>query len=323
MSRLAKQHVMVCGLLALFLILLSLTGCGTGRPDVNAPPQSGGSPLDAYRYTAWGSETDQAELDLRLGRDFEEAVSACMNDAGFDYDHGGSSDEDQAPVAMLDPSSQEYRKQYGYGVTDTGERFPSDTERNVGAQAANEDYRSTLSSVGEQEYDLALQGEQMEVEENFFANVGGCYNAAWDQVYLPAIDQGEWDDLIADIDAVYDTAMASKDAEVVRDDWGSCMEEQGRPALDSPEAAVEHIQALLDGLFRPNEEGLVVADPLGLAELRELEVEMALADLKCQEEINYRARLNEVLWEYEGEFVKDRKVDLEAWALFEQEKATD
>ncbi|MFF3066197.1 hypothetical protein ACFVQ3_16780 [Oerskovia sp. NPDC057915] len=284
-----------------------------------------GSPLEEYRALALGTRQEQEELSAAQATAYEDVVARCMTDAGFDY-----SRQDRSPVPETEaedetverPGTREYRARHGYGIT--GAVLGSPTEEPPSDDTAGEDvgeYPSGLSEEGRRAYDLQLYGESVADDSGTFQNVGGCHNEAWDSVYGAAVRPGEeWDQLLADMEAVHDQAMTSQDAVAVADDWSRCMAEYDFAGLADPTTAEQAVRALVEDAVVPDETGLMIADTVRLGEVEQIEVRLALLDLDCQEKVEFVERREAVLWSYERDFVDDRQKELEAWALAEAER---
>ena len=151
--------------------------------------------------------------------------------------------------------------------------------------------------------------------------VGGCVNEAWDVVYGAAMQDPGWQDLLAEVDALYDRADESADVRDATQRWSRCMAERGHLALAGPDEAEASVRALRDAAQRVGDDGLVEVDVPRLAELREVETTLAVADLDCQEEVDLMGVRAAVLRDLEGEFVDQHRAELEAWALAAQKRA--
>jgi len=290
---------------------LVLGACAETSPR----PETTGSPLGPYRELAYGTAGEQADRTVALQRRYEERVATCMKDAGFEYVPVVTSpdsvvlDEDVPP-----PGSRAFREQFGYGLA-------SSPWQDVAAEDVpdpNAGYRAALTPGAQAAFDEELYGTPEVDAAGITAQVGGCANAAWDDVYGVLASNPGWDRLLAEMDALQDRALDAQAARDVDRAWSRCMADRGHVGLADPAAAEESVRTLLAGAQVRAEDGLVAADAGSLADVGAAEVTLAVADLDCQEQVDLRGRKDAVLRTLEEEFVEQHRDELEAWALAEQ-----
>src|SRR5690606_26331601 len=118
----------------------------------------------------------------------------------------------------------------------------------------------------------------------------------------------------------------------VNDEWAACMADAGITGMTTPMAATEQFYEEYDALYQKADaeidwenldwEALDAAgggDPvaevmeeMGLAELREREIAAAVADFRCQEELDVEARSLEIQFELEKKFIETYQADIDA-----------
>jgi hypothetical protein len=106
--------------------------------------------------------------------------------------------------------------------------------------------------------------------------------------------------------------MAELDAE-----WATCMEDAGQGGHASPMEAQNSIHEEMNKVYENmdmSEEATAPPEPdqAAMDALAEREVELALADLDCREETDYRDRNAEITREVEQQFIDDHKAELDA-----------
>jgi hypothetical protein len=315
---------------ALAAMALLLSGCSGSEGDDTG--SSGGaeqeSPLQKYLSAAYGGDLSPEQQEERFAdqqRQTEELVAQCMQDEGFEYtpatDTGTffSSGED----TEWKPDDREWVTQYGYGaVTTPFSEEPPPEEEYVDPNA---DYVATLSESEQMAFYEALYGPQPDEEEmpengefEYDWTQAGCQGAAQHEAAGADPSQSEeFKPLFDAINELYtDTAswpgMAELDAE-----WATCMEGAGQGGHASPTEAQNSVYDELNKLYEDvgmseNPDAPGEPDQAAMDALAEREVELALADLDCREETDYRERHTDITREVEQQFIDDHKAELDA-----------
>ena len=310
-----------CRTFAGFVLAVLLAACSDVPATDGSIDSSEQSPLAPYYYTAWGSADDQAEQARRAEVVIDEGIAKCMGRAGFEYKLAASNNAiDDASDVAGDRTSVDYLSTYGYGIATAQWESPPVAETPT-VEELNEEYLSTLTDVGRQEFSDALYGIQTEVSEDTYAPLGGCINEVMDELYgHDVMAPDEWGYLREAMSAVTVSAESSPVAEQVLADWSNCMADLGYEGFASPDGLKTSLRTLLEAQVTPDETGLMVTDSDGLAALREREIILAVADFDCQSTVDFIHRMDEVLWAYEEDFVEAYRPDLESWALDEAER---
>ncbi|UOY00804.1 hypothetical protein [Blastococcus sp. PRF04-17] len=321
----------LCGLAALALLLSGCSGSdGDDARDPAASEQE--SPLQKYLNAAYGgdlSPEEQEEKYAEQQRQIEELVAQCMQDEGFEYtpatDSGAFYVGDDTEWK---PDDREWVSQYGYGAVNSpfGSPFDSEPVPEEEYVDPNADYVASLSESEQMAFYEALYGVPPEEEEmseegqyEYDWTQAGCQGAAQHEVAGEDPSQSEeFKPLFDAINDLYSDhsswpGMAELDAE-----WASCMEDAGQGGHASPMEAQNSIHEEMNKLYEsvgmPEEDATAAPEPDRAATeaLAEREVELALADLDCREEIDYGDRQAEITRTVEQRFIDDHKAELDA-----------
>jgi hypothetical protein len=314
---------------ALAALALLLSGCsGSEKDDTGSAGAEQGSPLEKYLSAAYGADLSPEEQEEKFAeqqRQTEELVAQCMQEEGFEYtpatDTGAymSSGED----TEWKPDDREWVAQYGYGAVKSpfSEEMPSEEE----FVDPNADYVASLSESEQMAFYEALHGPQPDEEEmseggemEYDWTQAGCMGAAQHEVAGEDPSQSEeFKPLFEAINELYtDTASWPGTAELDAE-WATCMEDAGHGGHASP---MEAQNSIYDELNKVHENvdmseepsAPIEPDQAAMDAIAEREVELALADLDCREEIDYRDRHAEITREVEQQFIDDHKAELDA-----------
>ena len=296
------------------------------------------SPLDAYLREVLGEfESDDAYADP-LRAPAEEAVAACMAEAGFEY-HPVLEEPTYVTTWRELPHTVEVAEEFGYGYAIEAEGRGTGTARwsvpNQEGQAerANREYRESLSPAARVEYERALMGDPSAVLEEGYDEMtdGGCYSRAYAEISTLM-----WPtEFAAVIDAMAEIyAQVESDPRVVEAQraWRTCMADAGYPDLTQFLDA----QLLVDGLItrflaenadridrtlaESEYDAIRASVPTELAELQAAERAVAVADATCRETSGYTRVHDEVTLEYEQDLVDRYRDELEAWVAMVRER---
>ncbi len=281
------------GLLMLgFILTVLLAACagGTKPPDesINTPAVSPGSNAgqNGQRGDAEFGLTE-AEIATRVDA-VESLIATCMRDAGFEYipvDYAtarAAMDSNSRPSGL---SADEFRAQFGYGVTTL---FASaDSQAIMGAGEQNIRIRSGLSAADRVAYDHALYGENpsatfvVSLDDEDFSQTGGCTRAAVEQVFSPEeLGPGFVNYQNAE------GARIDQDPRVIaaKKDWAACMRQAGYSYDNSDEIKTDLANRLevITGGAAPDT--LPADAQAALAALQGEELAIAAADHKCSVE---------------------------------------
>lgn len=312
-----------------------LAGCGSGGPK-----ESSTSPLDAYLEEIYPVlDARSRETAMRV----EEAIADCMADAGFEY----RVDETAGDSLVYDMSSAgtiEFAEQFGYGesipLEDGAEPMLWSTANEHSAgRDWNAAYVASLSDEAKEQYDLAYNGRYSQYADGlgaidageFDPDQAGCSGRA-SAVYEAALGPDELAPVRDAVDDVFRRVEGDPRVVEATADWSACMADAGYPGLRTVMAAQGTLFAeIANDWFA--EWGEATGSPLGtsdydvvrttipeaLAELRRVEVELAVADARCRDASGYREVRRAVELEVESEVARQYREDLEAWVAWARE----
>lgn len=300
-------------------LLIALTGC-TASDAGPADPED--SPLGAYLAAAWGSdlsEEEQLEQFEKTNTEREELIAACMSDAGFEYvpDTNTGSLSFSADDTW-NPDSREWVAQYGYGMVN----YPGMNEQPAPEDEyvdPNADYVSSLTESEQTAYWEVLYGPAIPEEE---MNEDGSYEWDWTQGGCHGQAQHEMDGddpfsadehkpLMDAINTFYTDAQNAPAFADLNAEWVACMDESGHSGFVAQADAQNSMNDELNAYYESQTEWLE-NDP-ALEALAEKEVELALVDLDCREETDFRDRQTKIMAELEEQFIADHKAELDAF----------
>ncbi|WP_432512165.1 hypothetical protein [Kineococcus sp. SYSU DK001] len=312
---------------ALFTLPLAaaclLTACSASSAGDEAEERK--PPLATYFESFYGTEGSEAEQQAKYdeqNKRTEELVARCMSEQGFEYTpNTANSAVSFSSGEEWDPDSREWVSQYGYGMvkspgSENAEEAPPeeyvDPNADLIASLSESEqvaYQEALSGPAPSEEDMAAM-EDGSYEWDWTKN--GCYGQAQHEVAGDDPTQSdEFKGLMEEINTFYEgqsswPAVAEADAA-----WSSCMSEAGHGGFATQSDAQNSLNEKLNKVYESTgPEGEV--DQAALDALGEEEVEVALADLDCREETDYRTKVTDAAFEQEQRFVDDHKTELDA-----------
>jgi hypothetical protein len=231
----------------------------------------------------------------------EEAVAACMAEAGFEYvptlTHFFVGEEDAPQIG----TSRESAEQYGYGMT-TGWVDP--TVQQATGEDPNTAILAAMSDAERHEYLLAMTGPSSSSGsdgEADFADLG-CYGRALELLETPAQQDPVYRALTAEM-ARIDADAVPADPRVVQADaeWSECMADAGHPGYPrQPDASARWAEELGDSYTAG-----------GALAVRERA--LATADWDCRDQTGYDDVITSVRNELQQEYVDAHRDELDAW----------
>jgi hypothetical protein len=306
-----------------------LAGCAS---SAETPAAEEESPLSEFFSSAYGADLSPEEQEKKFAedeREREELVAQCMSEEGFEYTPNLQSGS--MSVAFdgdeWDPDSREWVSQYGYGMIN----YPGREEMQSGDEGeyvdANADYVASLSESEQGAFNEALYGpapdeEEMPVEGEAMEwdwTTAGCYGwAEHERGTVDPMSSDEHKPLMDAMNEFYENMMKSPELADVDAAWSSCMADAGQPGFSVQFDAQNSISEESNAIYENGSE--TGPDQAELDALGEKEIELALIDLDCREETDYRQKQQDVQFEQEQQFVDDHKTELEAFrADLEQE----
>lgn len=186
-------------------------------------------------------------------------------------------------------------------------------------QESNAEYVAALSPVEREAYSAALEGDQpepepgKEAEWTYAWEQNGCTGQATYEVYLGGAVGEQFAALKDEASAVWGQAMADPAAVAARAAWDVCLVDAGYPRFVERFDAEDWISEQANALQAGPDGEWVPTDPEALADLRQTEIDLALADLDCQEATDVERIERETYLEYQQEFVDAHRAELDAW----------
>ncbi|WP_432533925.1 hypothetical protein [Kineococcus arenarius] len=298
-----------------------LTAC-SGSPAEAESERTG--PLATYFESFYGGDLSEAEQQAKFeeqNKRTEELVAQCMSEQGFEYEpNTGNSSVSFASDSEWDPDSRDWVSQYGYGMVESPGMEEAEQEPVEENADPNADYVASLTESEQIAYSEALSGptpseeEMAAMEDGSYEwdwTKGGCYGEAQHETMgEDPLQSEEFEGLQEELTAFYEgqpswPGMAEVDAA-----WSECMSQAGHSGFAAQADAQNSIIEELNGVWETMDpEGEV--DQAALDAIGAKEVEVALADLDCREQTDYRSKVEDITFEQEQQFVDDHKAELD------------
>ncbi|QYM76713.1 hypothetical protein [Leucobacter luti] len=321
---------------ALAVAALALTGCSSDG-KTKAEPEEG--PLSKYMSALWSDgEMTQEQLD-KDNLKIEDLVAECMTQEGFEYkpntSNGGvvyaaGDDENAGP----DWGTEEFAKEYGYGIIDSPGMSAMDSAPEEEYVDPNQDYINSLSESEQTAFYEVLYGPGPSEEEMAAMEEGdgsftsdwttqGCYGKAQHEIQkdtpggMAPYEDPEFTELFDSMNevwnAAYDEENPSPEIAQLNRDWADCMAEAGFPDLTSPTAAQSALADEYYGSMSGGEtEEYTEPSKKEQDAFQKREIDMAVADWKCRDGLQYDEKQHDVSVIAEQKFVDENKAALDA-----------
>jgi hypothetical protein len=297
-------------------LLLLLTAC-SGDESPSAAAETPESPLSEY-YEKLFPEQSSEDQEARM-RETEELVAACMQEAGFEYiprdpaAFGGF--EEFEPDEEY--GTEEYAAAHGYDITTFDPEAQPMPEEMVDP---NEEYLSSISESEVMAYYEALYGasssEEFDPEAEapvYDWTTAGCTGQAEHEIGADEVfTDPAFMSFQEDTSALYEKAQNSPETAALNAEWADCMASAGYPDYGSPQEAMDDINEQAMAIYESASETDPMPDETAMAELREVELDTAVADYRCQEEVDYADTSMEIMAEFEQEYVDTHRAELDA-----------
>lgn len=347
-----QRRAGVCAVGVTAGVTMVLAGCSGAGGGSGGEVTWEDSPLEqvfSQLYEDEGSSPEDWEAEDRQRYQREQEILAeCMSEQGFEYLPLSYGDSFSVSYSDEDWGSPEWVQQYGYGVTTQDEMHEeSDFDEEDEFYDPNWEALEAMSDSERMAWEEAMWGAWDEVSEDdwidddedaYFGDYdwqsSGCQGKAQYEVYESEYEDSVWEDpameeLFLAIERIYEQTERDPKALEAHSDWSECLADAGFPEFSTPMEAEDSIwdeyQAIWDRADELIDWESVdwddedVQDPYGalidgaeMAELREREVELAVADHSCREERNLESRLLSVQFEYEEEFLEEHQAQIDA-----------
>lgn len=325
----------------LLLVLTACSGGGSTGSGGNDPDDLPKGPLDEMFEEMYGGwDEDQGARDMMR---VEEIVAECMAEEGFEYlpvdqtqfSYGGEELD-------VEYGTLEFAEQYGYGATTNP--WGGDVEEMEAEQEEffdpNQELVEAMSQTEQEAYYAALWGNQeyIEGEETEYDwTTAGCQGRAQHEVYEGGVDADEFEALQEEMNTMWDAIQQDPRVAELDGKWASCMADAGHDGFaaiyDAETSIYDRTNEIHESAWEDVEldENASEADwqaidaqiQAELAEITDDEIELAVADFTCREEINFARVQAEVAVEHQTEFYDAHKEELEAWLASYQEARAD
>lgn len=318
------------------VVLLTLVGCSS-EPEPEPTPEPSAGPLESL-FQEYLAEWSNEDVTRQLTR-MEEAIAACMAEQGFSYtpvDYSAVDVDFLGTDLGVDPGTLEFAERYGYGLTTdpwgVGDLDPDALED------PNAEYVAAMSKAEQEAYRTALYGTygepdasgQMPDDEalaDYSWRDAGCTGLAQQQVLTGggAVEDEQFLGLQQEMATMMQSASRDPRLDRAAADWAVCMAEAGYPGLSAVGDAEAEISAEVDAVWATataeaaQAPGLTDQVPIGelvaeqLRQISSREIETAVADLTCQEEVGHESLRRQIDAEYQREFLAENSEEITAW----------
>jgi hypothetical protein len=260
----------------------------------------GGSEDDASDGQSVEEEVgfDKAGLRLRQ-RSVEELIRDCMKAAGFEYTPVDPAAADAALLGSANVSDDEFKEQFGYGISTLYERR---AQRLGDPNAA---IRDALSPADQAAYDHALRGASQDatfflaVDSGDFSQLGGCTMEATETVFGGAEVLST---MVGKLDELEERINNDPRMVAALRRWVTCVRDEGF-SFAQPDDVDHYLQDKLEAIVG-SEPGAQDYDTAALAALQQEEMAIAEADYGCEDKVISPVE-DEVVPEYERSFRED------------------
>lgn len=266
-------------------LTLLVAACGGSAGTTTAPGGSGSAPTPNGEQGNEEFGLTEEEVARRVDA-VESVIATCMSDAGFEYvpvDYAtvrAAMDSNSKPSGL---SADEFRTQYGYGITTLFAGAANQAALGAGEQ--NVRIREALSVADRAAYNRALYGENLSatfvvaLDEEDFSQTGGCTSDAVQKVFSA-------DELGAAF-VNYQNAQGARideDPRVIAAyrDWATCMRQAGYAYNDTSEIDADLTSRLNTITGGADPETLPADAQAALSELQGEERAIAAADHDCE-----------------------------------------
>ena len=311
-----RPHLTAVGVASLAVASLLLAGCSTpGGGGADGTLTYEDSPLMKYSAALYGGERENEEY-IAEANAVEELVATCMAAEGFEY-----VPVDQAQYytangndAEVDRDTEEWVAANGYGYNLTDEQQAEQNAQWEDVVDPNQEYLASLSESEQTAYYEVLQGPQSTEEEmsdpEFVYQQLGCQGEASIEVRGQQLyENPEYKDLIADMTKLWEKQLELPEVKAVNAAWSGCMADAGYPDLKTKDGVYDIMNAQNEEAYADGTEEL---SDEKRAEMRDEEIDLALADFHCAEDVDYTTVTLTAQFALEEQFIADNKAELDA-----------
>ncbi|MCL1799802.1 MAG: hypothetical protein FWG25_00340 [Promicromonosporaceae bacterium] len=307
-------------------------------------------PLDEFNARIWGWDINQNETQQEAqarmdqeSREMEEAIAACMAELGFAYN---PRDDAGGTIIIWDDSTDgpqwgtlAFAEEFGYGIsTDPWGRFDEADREFIEWVDPNQDILDAMSDSEREAWQEALWGPPMVPNED------GTW-PEWDPMNAGCQGQAQGDrwmrqtpDEFLSLEEEMNNIWASFDNDpritTLNSSWVTCMSNAGFAGYTSPNDAnnelwnewselqgwsgMDDVWLNWDWDLHPEGPTFPEPDPAAVEAFTAREIEIAVADWTCRDNLRFNAVTQEVNHDIQQQFVDRHRAELEAWAQFEE-----
>lgn len=288
----SRRSVLAGALLLVVAVAGVAAGCG-GDPvpagESSTAPTTESAPTTAPAATQEPPDVEGTREFAMTDEEFaarvetvQSLIATCMTEAGFEYVPADVETVELAMAAVrTEPgvAPEEYKRQWGYGVTTRFDNRVKEIE--LGEQ--NLAYLEGLGEADRVAYERTLYGEDPDAtfaftfDEEDFSGTGGCTRTAVEQAFTEEELSDSYEnpkDLLVEADPRVVEANAN---------WVACMQDAGYDGyLDQDEIIEEYQERLEEVTEGEDPETLTGPRAEALKQLQQEEIAAALADLECE-----------------------------------------
>ncbi|WP_411698254.1 hypothetical protein [Conyzicola sp.] len=299
---------------------LALSGCTAGGGTDGGDLDAEKTPMTEY-YDAMYGGYDEKEAAAQQKK-VEELVATCMAEEGFDYTPVDQSQYQGMSFDDEDRDTEEWVAEHGYGMNQTPEEIEEMNAQSEDFVDPNQSYIEALSVSEQEAYYEVLYGpgpsdeEMAAMEEDsgsyeYNWETAGCQGAAQHEISGEDLTQSEkYKPLMDELNTIWEKLQKSPEIVKIEAEWAACMADAGWADFKKKEDASTEVSEASNEYWATGttEE----PDDALKAEWREYEIEVALADFKCAEKVDYQDKYLAAQFEFENQFIADHKSELDA-----------
>ncbi len=299
--------------------ILALTGCSAG-------PDGGGggdtltyedSPLAKYLAGVYGNMDEETAIADAAER--EELVAACMTEEGFEYTPVDQSQYMSFADDFEERNTEEWVASNGWGMVQTQEEMDAAQQEATEFVDPNQPYVESLSASEQEAYYATLYGVGPSEED---LNEDGSYEYNWEEAGCQGSaehelqgDSNYWEDpeftdLFASMNSLWEELPKQPEIVELNEKWSACMADAEYADLamrtDAQNIIIEEQNAFWSG------ENPVEPSAEEMAALKQKEIDLALADFHCAQELDYDKVQFTAQFALEEQFIADNKSELDA-----------
>lgn len=274
------------------------------------------SPLAKY-FEAVNGEWNE-ERAVQQQQEIEELTAACMAEEGFEYVPVDQSQNMYFDDDMEERNTEEWVAANGWGMVQTQEDMKEQQAQAEEYVDPNQPYVESLSPSEQEAYWATLYGAPPSEEE---LNDDGSYEYSWETAGCQGAANHEvqgdsyWEDerfagLVEDMNALWEDLPKQPEIVELNQKWSECMADAGYPDLKLRQDAQMSISDEMNAFWEGQETPEGPSDEQ-LAELKDREIELALADFRCANQLDYDTTQFTAQFALEQQFIDDHKSELD------------